>query len=302
MAVPQECDSELTVAERLQLRLAELTPAERKVARALMAEYPVRGLQPVAKLAADAGVSAPTVIRLVTKLSFDSYAEFQRSLKSEVSERLSSPLEMHAVRATAGIGDVLTRSEQLTCDGIRSSFARLPRSEFEHAVRLLAEPRRNVLVIGGRFSWMLAEYLAANLRVLRPNVRVVSPVGADTGTLLDIGRRDVLVAFDYHRYQHDTVRAAVTAKERGAALILFTDPYLSPLAAHADVILTSSVQSPSPFISLSPALALVEAVITALLDRLGDLPLERMARYDALAAGMVDEAHGADAGPAGEEA
>ena len=66
------------------------------------------------------------------------------------------------------------------------------------------------------------------------------------------------------------------AKERGATLIAFTDPYLSPLAAHADVILTSSVHSPSPFISLTPALAMVEAVVTALLDRLGDLALERM--------------------------
>src|SRR5262249_59367012 len=116
----------------------------------------------------------------------------------------------------------------LTCDGSRPSFAGLPRWEFEQAVRLLAEPRRNVLVIGGRFSWMLAEYLAANLRVLRPNVRVVSPAGADTGTLLDIGRRDVLVAFDYHRYQHDTVRAASTPKAGGPARVVFTAPYPSP--------------------------------------------------------------------------
>ena len=89
-------EAEVTVAERLRLRLGELTHAERKVARALMADYPVGGLDPVAKLAAAAGVSAPTVVRLVAKLGFDGYAEFQQSLKSEVSVRLSSPLQMHA--------------------------------------------------------------------------------------------------------------------------------------------------------------------------------------------------------------
>jgi DNA-binding MurR/RpiR family transcriptional regulator len=137
---------------------------------------------------------------------------------------------------------------------------------------------------------MLAEYLAANLRMLRSDVHVVASIGADrTSTLLDIGRRDVLVAFDYRRYQHDTARAAAMAKERGATLIAFTDPYLSPLAAHADVILTSTVQSTSPFISLTPALAVVEAVVTALLDRLGDLALERMGRWDGLYAGMVGD-------------
>ncbi|HEX5189937.1 MAG TPA: MurR/RpiR family transcriptional regulator [Streptosporangiaceae bacterium] len=284
-------ESGLTVAERLHLKLAELTPAERKVARALMVDYPVLGLEPVAKLAAVAGVSAPTVIRLVTKLSFDGYAEFQQSLKSEVSARLSSPREMHAGRLAGERGDVLSRAEQMYCEGIRASFARLPRSEFEQVIRLLADSRRGVTVIGGRFSFLLAEYLAANLRVLRPNVHVVSSLGADrVGSLLDVGRRDVVVVFDYRRYQRDTVRAAAIAKKRGATLIVFTDPYLSPLGAQADVLLTSSVLSPSPFITLTPALAMVEAIIAAVLDRLADAPLERMARYDTLSAGTVAEA------------
>ena len=107
--------------------------------------------------------------------------------------------------------------------------------------------------------------------------------------MLDVGRRDVLVAFDYRRYQHDTVRLALTAKDQGATLIGFTDPYLSPLAARADVILTSSVQSPSPFDALTPAVALVEAMITALVDRLGDAPTARMLRYDSLNGGTVEE-------------
>jgi DNA-binding MurR/RpiR family transcriptional regulator len=281
----------LTVAERLQVRLGELTPSERKVARVLMAEYPVRGLQPVAKLAAAAGVSAPTVVRLVSKLSFDSYAGFQRSLKSEVTARLASPPGTQAERAAGGTGcgdepDALSRSERLLCDGIRSSFARLQRADFEQAVCLLADQRRRVTLIGGRFSATLADYLAAHLRVLRPNV--VSAAGGDrTSVLLDIGRRDVLVAFDYRRYQHDTVRTAVAAKRQGAMLIAFTDPYLSPLAAHADVILTTGVRSPSPFAALTPAFALVETVVAALAERLGDQPLARIARYDALHQGTV---------------
>jgi DNA-binding MurR/RpiR family transcriptional regulator len=282
-------EAAVTVAERLRLQLGELTPAERKVARVLMADYPVAGLDPIARLSAASGVSAPTVVRLVSKLAFDSYAGFQQSLKAEVSARLSSPLEMHAGRPEAAGGDVLRRTELAVCGGIRSSFARLPPAEFEQAVRLLAEPRHSVTLIGGRFSSMLAGYLAAHLRILRPRVHMISAAGADRmSSILDVGRRDVLVAFDYRRYQHDTVKLTVMAKEQGATVIAFTDPYLSPLAAHADVILTSSVQSPSPFDALTPAVALVEAIIAALVDRLGDAPVARMARYDALHDGTVD--------------
>jgi DNA-binding MurR/RpiR family transcriptional regulator len=282
----------VTVAERVQV--AQLTPAERKVVRVLLADYPVRGLEPVAKLAADAGVSAPTVLRLVSKLDFDSYAAFQQALKSEVSARLSSPLSMHAVsmqeasdQPDAPTESALTRSQRILCDGITASFASLPKAEFEHAVRLLSDPRRGITLIGGRFSSMLAEYLAAHLRILRPNVRVVA-AGDRISSMLDIGRGDVLVAFDYRRYQHDTVRLAMIAKQQGATLITFTDPYLSPLAAHADVILTTSVASPSPFDALTPAVALVETVIAALVDQLGAAPRERMARYDALFAGAIE--------------
>ena len=285
---------EATVAERLQLR-HDLTPAERKVARVLLTEYPVRGLAPIAKLAADAGVSAPTVVRLISKLDFDNYAGFQESLKSEVVARLSSPLSMHgsatgSATGTATGSDPLGRSERALCEGISASFARLPRAEFDQVVSLLAESRRAVTLIGGRFSSMLAEYLAAHLRILRPNVRVISSMGADrVSSLLDIGVRDVMIAFDYRRYQHDTVRLALTAKQQGATLIAFTDPYLSPLAAHADVILTTSVRSPSPFDALTPAVALVEALVAAVVDRLCPAPLARMARYDALFAGTVEE-------------
>ena len=277
----------VTVAERL--RLGELTRAERKVARALMADYPVGGLEPVARLAAAAGVSPPTVIRLVAKLEFEGYPDFQQSLKSEVSARLSSPLQMHAERPGARRGGALPHSERLLCDGIRSSFAHLPPAEFEQVVKLLADSRRSVTLAGGRFSTMLAEYLAMHLRILRPRVQMLSAAGPDRVTgLLDVGRRDVFVAFDYRRYQHDTVRLALTAKQQGAVLIAFTDPYLSPLAARADVILTSSVASPSPFDALTPAMALVETIIAALVDRLGDAPRARMERYDELNGAAVD--------------
>jgi DNA-binding MurR/RpiR family transcriptional regulator len=285
----RDMQDSVSVAERLRLGLADLTPAERKVAHVLMADYPVAGLVPVARLAAAAGVSSPTVVRLVAKLEFDNYAEFQQSLKSEVSVRLSSPLEMHAERSGGTSVEALRRTQRLLCDGISTSLERLPPAEFENAVALLAESRHTVTMIGGRFSSMLAEYLAAHLRILRPRVHVVSAAGADRATsMLDMGRRDVLVAFDYRRYQRDTVRLAVTAKKQGATLIAFTDPYLSPLSSYADVILTSSVQSPSPFDALTPAVALAEAVIAALVDRLGDAPRARMARYDALYGGAVD--------------
>src|SRR6202035_2613545 len=80
------------VGELVRHRLASLSPAERKLARVLLASYPIAGLESVARFAERARVSPPTVTRFITKLGFRGYPEFQETLRHEVQARLSSPL------------------------------------------------------------------------------------------------------------------------------------------------------------------------------------------------------------------
>ena len=47
------------------------TPAEMRVVQVLLEEYPIAGLGTVASLAKRAGVSDPTVVRLVLKLKIE---------------------------------------------------------------------------------------------------------------------------------------------------------------------------------------------------------------------------------------
>src|SRR5215831_4462007 len=80
------------IGEVVRQRQADLSPAERKLARVLLSSYPIAGLESVARFAERAGVSAPTVTRFIAKLGFRGYPEFQEKLRNEVQERLSSPL------------------------------------------------------------------------------------------------------------------------------------------------------------------------------------------------------------------
>lgn len=86
-----------TVAERLRRVQGSLSPAELKIARALMAHYPAAGLESTSGLAARAGVSPPTVVRFVARLDFDGYRQFQQSLRDEVQARRASPLTLRPV-------------------------------------------------------------------------------------------------------------------------------------------------------------------------------------------------------------
>jgi len=276
-----------TLAERIRAELPRLTPAERRVARALLADYPLAGLEPVAALAHRADTSAPTVLRLVSKLGLDGYASFQQVIKAELAVRLSSPLTLYPTEPAGP--DVMPRMRESLTDSVRRGLQQLDGSDVDTAVGLMSDQKRPLWTIGGRFSRMLADYLALHLQLLRPGVaKVPAEPGDRTLTLLDIDRRSVLVAFDYRRYQLSTIDFGVAAARRGATVVLFTDHFLSPLAAEAAVVLPTTVEAPTPFDVLTPALAVVEAMVAGVVYRLGATPKDRLAAYDALNRDILD--------------
>ena len=275
----------MTIRDRLTDGSVQLTRSDLKVARALLADYPTAGLNTVAQLAALAEVSGPTVVRFVSRLGFDGFPNFQKTLLGEVQARMNSPLAMiDAGKASA------VPQEQMYQEVIRSCIAMLettsgmvPAADFEAAARLLTDPTLRLHFIGGRFSGYLAGMLWQHLRQLRADCQMVSGNQSDrVDSLIDIGRRDLIIAFDYRRYQIDTIQFVAAGAERGAQVILFTDPWASPLARCAKVVLTAPVEGPSPFDTMVPALAQVEALIAAITTRLSAISRARIADIEAL--------------------
>jgi DNA-binding MurR/RpiR family transcriptional regulator len=274
----------LSIAEQIRQRLGELSPSERRVARTLLTGPPTIGLESSVRLARFAGVSGPTVSRFIAELGFSSYAAFQRALHEEIAARMMSPAEVYR-RHQEGqrSADVLGTSARMLGEAVTASVAGLNPDEFRRAVSLVADGGRQVLVTGGWFSQLLAGYLASVLRELRPGVRLVGPSVSDrVGAIADIGRRDTVVAFDFRRYERDTLEIAQAAQAASARILLVTDPWLSPVADIADAVLTAQVLGPAPFESLTPALAVVETLMTSVVDALGEDGQVRFERFDGI--------------------
>lgn len=276
-------DETQTLAEILKRSYEQLSPAEKRVSRALLADYPVAGLEPVNRLADRANVSAPTVLRLLSKLGIGSYPDMQKMLHGEIAARTSSPATMYS-EALPGAEDangVVERSQRVIEQGVAATFAGLSSEDFAAVVELLLASKRRVWTTGGRFSRFLAEYLSVHLRHLRPNVTHVPASEQERAfALLDIGPKDIVIAFDYRRYQESTVAFMEQAKTQKATTVLITDPWLSPAARYSDHLLTNAVVAASPFDSITPGFALVETLIAGLVEALGTDPVDRVRRYD----------------------
>src|SRR6266567_1197850 len=278
--------SDSRVGELVRHRLASLSPAERKLARVLLASYPIAGLESVARFAERAGVSPPTVTRFITKLGFRGYPEFQESLRTEVQARLSSPLARY--RDEPHHESAVNTALDASAHNLRATLELLSHRDVKEAIDLLADVRRRVMVLGGRVSAPLARYLAGQLHLLRPGIGLVdADRSGPAQQLIDMRKTDVLVVFDYRRYQPDTIDSARVAAGRGSDVILFTDPWLSPASAFSRQVLVTSVETVGPFDSLVGATAVVEAMIAAVLNRLGSRAEARMQSLERLRAGDV---------------
>lgn len=271
--------TEPTVADRIRKALPDLPDAERRVARVLLTNYPVAGLETIARVAARSGTSGPTVLRLATRLGLGGYTELQQLLRNELDARHQSPLA--AYRTGSDESDsVQARAATILSQAVAGTVTGMEQTDFDRAVEMITGKSR-ITTAGGRFSTVLAEYLAAHLQELRPDVRPVR-MSERVPALLDLTRRDIVIVFDFRRYQADVVNFGRAAAQRGAQLILITDRWMSPLSTVAKVVLTADVAAPSPFDSLVPAMALVETLVAGIVSKLGDQPRDRIARYDEL--------------------
>ena len=269
-------------------RLDTLSPAERRLARVLLASYPIAGLESVARFAERAGVSPPTVTRFITKLGFRGYPEFQEKLRNEVQARLSSPLARYREEPHGNGSSILREALSVAAHNVEATTGLLATRDFDEAVAVLADIRRRVMIIGGRVSAPLARYMAAQMHLLRPGTSFVDVErAAPAQQLIDMRKTDVLVVFDYRRYQPDTIECARLAAGRGCDVVLFTDQWLSPASAFAKQVLVTSVETVGPFDSLVGAMAVLEGVVAGVLRSLGPRAEARMQSLERLRAGDV---------------
>ncbi len=253
-----------SIAERIADRTEAMPAGERRAAQTLVADYPLAGLKTVAEFSADAGVSAPTILRFVARLGFQSYPDFQAGLKRELVEQLQSPASRTRLPLRDG-GEHSSPMLEAMIGNIRETFRHFADSQARAITERLAHPRARIYLVGGRFTDPLARYMAAHLTIIRPDV---FHLGGQESTwydrLIDIGRRDAVLIFDIRRYQESLCRFAEKANRRGAQIILFTDQWLSPIARFARHVVAGRTAVPSAWDSSAALFVVAERLISEL--------------------------------------
>lgn len=267
ITVAKESADSTEVADLFRDAWGEFTRTDRKIARIILANYPAAGLETLAELSKRASVSAPSIIRCVKKLGFDGYPEFQRRLHAELHDKISNGSDNDSSRPVAShLPKHIRETSERYFGDIVETFELLQSDELGAVVKTLSDKGSSITLLGGVTSGSLAQMLYRGLIQIRPNCSLLSNDPLERSErLIDIGKRDVLVAFDHPVYDTNTASFASLAHERNAKVILFTDTGISPIAAFADSVLCAAGCRDDQF-SIASTVALTE-IVTAEVQR-----------------------------------
>ncbi len=273
-----------TVSDIIQDNFNILTRAERQLANTLLENYPVTGLKSITRLAENADVSTPTVVRMAQKLGFSGFPELQNALRDELEATISNPIAKHDQWSEhAPDTHILNRFADAVIDNMRQTLNQLSPDEFDATCALLADRKRSVHVVGGRITHALADYLFTHLQVIRENVTHLPPnSNIWPHYVLNMKPGDVLVIFDIRRYEQDLINLADMAKASDVTIILYTDQWGSPVAKSAKHRFNIRIEAPSAWDSSVVTLFLLEATIAAVETKIWGVTKGRMKHLETL--------------------
>jgi DNA-binding MurR/RpiR family transcriptional regulator len=268
------------VSMRIEERRSALTPAERRVAEAVLADPRAVAFGTVAELADRSGASGASVVRLATRLGYDGFVDMQAAVQDDVGGQHLGPAVERIRQPVAS--DAVARTLEVELANVRRTLESIDPGDHRKAVGLMADPARAVHVLAGDAEEGIGAMLASSLSMLRPGVSQVA--GSDAAVarqLAALARRDVVIALDLRRYERWVLSHAGAAADRGARVIAITDGALSPLTDIATVAFVVAASGVGPFDSHVGTLALANSLVTGVAATLRSTATRRLDRVEA---------------------
>ncbi|MCY6380406.1 MurR/RpiR family transcriptional regulator [Hoeflea prorocentri] len=271
----------MSIRNQIEATSASFTRSERKLATALLSDYPYAGLISIQELAERAEVSPPSISRFVSKIGLGGYADMQKRLLAELRDGQRSPVDLHATSKQIE-GGYLTGFLDRAADQMNSASEAVTEGQFNRICDLLNDRKRRIYVVGGRISDTIALILSFHLRQSREDVFHL-PREPDVWPeyLLRMKPGDILFLVDFRRYQRNLVRLAEQANARRAKVVLMTDKGLSPATRFASEVVAVPIDMGTVWDSYSTALAVTEAIVTRIAEETWGETRARIEAWDA---------------------
>lgn len=250
---------------KMEIRMTDFSKGQRAIARYIIDNYEKAAYMTAAKLGVLTGVSESTVVRFALELGYEGYPEMQRALQELTRTKLNSVQRMEVTNTLIGNSDILEKVLVSDMDKIRKTLDEIDKKAFYAAIDNIVKAK-NIYIIGVRSSSSLAGFLNYSFRMIFDNVRLIQTTSGSEmfEQIIQIGPGDVMIAISFPRYSKRSINAVAFARSRGADVVAITDSAQSPIAEHANQLLTACSDMASFIDSLVAPLSIINAMIVAL--------------------------------------
>ncbi|KRE42497.1 MurR/RpiR family transcriptional regulator [Knoellia sp. Soil729] len=273
-AQPDVADAPLLV--RLRGIRPTLTPAEDRVATVVLEDARRASDLTITALAQAAETSETTVLRFCKRLGLRGYPQLRLGLAAESAMPREQRMAASDISATDTIDDIIAKVATVDSSAVEETAQQLNRDALRAAVGAIADAGR-VDIYGIGASAIVGTDLQQKLH----RIGVVSfawndpHIALTSATLL--GRKDVAIGISHSGATSETVESLAAARGQGATTVAITNFPLSPLAAAADIVLTTAARETTlrsgATASRIAALTVIDCLYIAVAQR--DLPRAR---------------------------
>lgn len=217
----------------------------------------------VRALAEKLGVDPATVIRVVLRMGFASYREFQRYLH-ELSVSQATSLDTMQTSKTKGSSLAAHVREAVDLDA--RSVQKLRNAMDPDRIAALAKKiheAKRIIILGGDLAANLAGFLHYHLILLGLPAVTATSSGEAAHITRSSEKGDVVIAISFRRGLRQTVEGLCQARANGAYCVGIADTLVSPIARFAQECFTASVETPSFGASYAAPMCLLNGILAA---------------------------------------
>jgi len=237
--------SALSVLINVRRALPSLRPAEQRVAHAVLADPAGISESSITAVARMCDTSETTVLRFCRAIGLAGYSELRialaRAAQFEETDHAGGPPLNGTISATDGLADVVAKIAHADARAIEDTAASLDLGSLKAAIDALLRASR-IDIYGVGASGLVGHHLHQKLH----RIGLVSFVATEAQLALTsaelLGARDVALGITHSGVTAAVVDALQAARQRGATTIAVTNYDRSPVAAQADLILTTAAR------------------------------------------------------------
>src|SRR5215468_2751620 len=217
----------------------------------------------VRALAQKLGVDPATAIRVVLRMGFANYREFQHYLHElSVSQATSLDTMQTSKAKGSSLAAHVREAVDLDVRSVQKFRNAMDADRIAGLAKKIHEAKR-IILLGGDLAANLVGFFHYHLILLGLPTVMATSSGEAAHVTRSTGKDDVVIAISFRRGLRQTVEGLRQARENGAYCVGIADTLVSPIARFAHECFTASVETPSFGASYAAPMCLLNGILAA---------------------------------------